>query len=299
MSAAGQGSCPEVLRLVEAAAARPLDGAAAAMATHLAARTGVAAVIFYGNLLRDAGGGGLLDFYVLTESDRAWHGRGVSALANCLLPPNVYHEELRGGVHAKVAVMSLRAFRARMRPDAWDTTLWARFSQPVVLAWARDEAARADVIGALTAGAETAAWWAARFAPDGADWRETWGALYARTYAAELRVEGTTRSAAILDANAGHFAALYHALRGANAPTPAERQAAEAMWRRRRVLGKLLNVARLTKAAATFRGGLAYAISKVERHSGRPVELSWWQQRWPRLAAPFVFLRLLRERRLR
>jgi hypothetical protein len=303
VTAPGQGACPEARALVEAAADRPLSGDAAAMAAHLAARPGVAAVLFYGNLLRDAGGGGLLDFYILTDSDGAYHGRGLSALANRLLPPNVYHEEIdgeAGRVHAKVAVMSLQAFRARMRPESWDTTLWARFSQPVVLAHARDAGARSSALDALTAAAEAAAWWMRHVAPADADWRGAWSALYAMTYGAELRVEGAGRAGAILDAHPDHFQGLCAAL---VAPLPIvepdEREAAAARWRRRRMVGKLLNAARLTKAAATFRGGLSYAIAKVERHTGRPVELSAWQRRWPALAAPVVFLRLLREKRLR
>ena len=64
-------------------------------------------------------------------------------------------------------------------------------------------------------------------------------------------------------------------------------------------MGKFRNIARLTKAAFTYRGGFAYALSKVERHSGRPVELSPWQRRWPWLGAPVALWRLWREGRLR
>ncbi|MCL5775967.1 hypothetical protein M1105_02990 [Limibaculum sp. FT325] len=303
MSTAGQARCPEVGALIEAAADRPLSGDAAAMAAHLATRPGVLAVLFYGNMLRDVGAAGLLDFYCLTARDADWSGPGLAALAGRLMPPNVYHVELAGqagAIHAKVAVMRLDAFRARMRAESWDTTLWARFSQPVVLAHASDAAARAAVLDALAAAAEAAAWWAAHVAPDGADWRGAWGALYARTYGAELRVEGAGRAGAILDAHPAHFGGLHAALIAPSpAPDAAARARAARMWARRRRVGKLLNAARLTKAAATFRGGLAYALSKVERHTGRPVELRSWQRRWPALAAPVVFARLLWQRRLR
>ena len=67
----------------------------------------------------------------------------------------------------------------------------------------------------------------------------------------------------------------------------------------RRRAGKALNLARLVKAAFTFRGGLPYIISKIERHGGRPLELRPWERRLPWLAAPLVMLRLLREKRLR
>jgi hypothetical protein len=138
------------------------------------------------------------------------------------------------------------------------------------------------------------------FAEEEADWRAAWGGLFVRTYGAELRVEGTARAARILDANPRHFEELHRLLiRGARPASGAECEAAATGWTWRRRAGKALNVLRLAKAAFTFRGGIAYALDKVERHSGRSVELSSWQRRWPWLAAPVVFLRLLWERRLR
>ena len=74
---------------------------------------------------------------------------------------------------------------------------------------------------------------------------------------------------------------------------------AHKQWARRRKIGKIQNLLRLIKAAVTFRGGIAYALSKVERHSGREVVLKPWEQRFPWIAAPLVFCRLLIERRLR
>lgn len=305
MSAGGQarpGPDRDLLALIGESARRVPPPAVAAMADHLAAHAGVLAVLFYGNMMRDSAASGLLDFYVLTESDAAYHGRGLSALANRLLPPNVYFHEIAGPdgpLRAKVAVMTLGAFRARMRPASWDTTLWARFTQPALIVRARDEAARTAALDALAAAARAGAWWAARFGAGQSGWRAVWEALFARTYGAELRVEGSGRAGAILDAAPGHFERLHAALIADAAPSAAEIARAEGMWRRRRLVGKFLNAARLTKAAATFRGGLAYAIDKVERHTGRPVELSGWQRRLPALAAPVVFLRLLWQRRLR
>ena len=71
-----------------------------------------------------------------------------------------------------------------------------------------------------------------------------------------------------------------HRLLFAGKPPGDPRTAARA-WRRRQIMGKFRNIARLTKAAFTYRGGFTYALSKVERHSGRPVALSPWQRRWP------------------
>lgn len=289
--------------LVAAELGREAGPGAAAMAARLAARPGVAAVLFYGARLRGApdaaDGGGPLDFYVLTDGDTAYHGAGLAALGNRLLPPNVYHEVIEGPprVEAKVAVATLAAFRARMRPEALDTSFWARFAQPVALVWARSGADRAAAAGAVAAAVETAAWWAARLAPAGAQGEDIWRALFRHTYGSELRVEGGGRADGIVDAAPERYRRLAALL--AAPVTEAERTAAARGWRLRRWLGKPRNLARLAKAAFTYRGGLAYALSKVERHSGRPVDLKPWERRWPWLAAPVVFWRLWREGRLR
>lgn len=270
------------------------------MAERLAARPGVRAVLFYGNRLRDPAASGLLDFYVLIDSVGTYHGRGLSALANRLLPPNVYHEALADdGTAAKVAVMRLDAFASRMRRTSWDTTLWARFCQPSILIYAAGKTAREDVIGAVVTAHQTAAWWAARLAPAGADAETAWRTLFAHTYGAELRVEGQGRAVEIFRGAADIYTDLYAAQIGEGPPDDAERRVARRSWALRRLVGKPLNLARLIKAAFTFRGGIAYALSKVERHSGRPIELGPVARRLPWLAAPFVMIRLLLDRRLR
>jgi hypothetical protein len=276
-------------RLVAEQLERAADLGARAMAEHLAGRPGVLAVLFYGNRLRRPTAPGLLDFYVLTESDAAWSGGGPLAVANRLLPPNVYHLELAGrGIAAKVAVMRLAAFRARMRPQSWDTTLWARFAQPAALLHARDAEARRAVVEAVAAAWRTAAWWADRL-KDGDD---RWAALFAATYDAELRVEDANRATAVARTAPELYAAIDRLLPPLR-PSPEERRAARRAWRRRRRLGRALNALRLVKAAATFRGGMAYAVAKLERHAGAGA-LTAWERRFPWVAAPFVILRLLR-----
>jgi hypothetical protein len=290
---------PELRALIAAELDRPANPAAQAMAEWLSTRPGVAAVLFYGARLRYGTGEGPLDFYVLTDGNIAYHGFGLSALANFLLPPNVYHEviEAPARIEAKVAVMSLDAFRARMHPGAMDTTLWARFTQPSALVWARAPADRAAVIDAVVAAVETAAWWAGRLAPEAADADETWRALFRHTYGSELRVESGGRAGDLIASAPERYRRLHRLLIADNPPY--DHKAAARAWRRRRIAGKFRNLARLIKAAFTYRGGVAYALAKVERHSGRPVDVSPWQRRWPWLAAPVILWRLWRERRLR
>ena len=111
-------------------------------------------VLFYGSVVRalttnddiaaEALTEGVLDFYVIVDRQSDWPRGWISRLANRLLPPNVeYHEHTIDGMtlRAKVAILSLDQFRRLTRPQSRDTTIWARFSQPVRLVWVRDESA--------------------------------------------------------------------------------------------------------------------------------------------------------------
>lgn len=280
--------------LVRRSLDRPVAPGIDGLVAQVAGRPGVAAVLFYGNMLRDTGATGLADIYVLTDHDRVWSGTGPGAAGNRLLPPNVYHlpaTETAPG--AKVAVMRLAAFRHRMRRESRDTTLWARFAQPAALVHARDEAARSAVIATIATAWRTAAWWADRLS-DGPD---RWTGLFAQTYGAELRVESKGRPTSII-ASAPEFYAEIDRLLPAGHPSAEERAAARRAWRRRQRLGRVLNVARLVKAAMTFRGGTAYMLDKIQRHAGEGA-LRPWERRLPWLAAPVVLFRLLRKGGLR
>lgn len=286
------GRIPDALEdAVQNSLAGEVAPAVARCGAELAARPGVVAVLFYGNRLRAPQDGGLIDLYALTGSDHAFHGPGVGALANRVLPPTVLHlpaEADRPG--AKVAVMTLAAFAARMRRESRDTTLWARFVQPARLLHARDAEVRAEVLRAIAEGWRTAAWWADRLAEDTPRWR----ALFAATYEAELRVEATDRAGAVVAAAPGHYAMLDRLLPPA-LPGPEARAEARRLWPRRVRAGRALNALRLVKAAATFRGGPAYARAKILRHAGTET-LTPLARRAPWRAAALVLWRRLRRR---
>lgn len=275
-------------------------------ADEIAARHGatVAAVLFYGSGLRDDDPDAIIDLYVLVDDYRAFFPRLAPALFNRLLPPNVLFLPSNGAnAGFKVAVISRRQFRARLAPTSRDTTLWARFCQPVAVAYARDAEARDWIVASLAEAAATAIHWAVRLGPDQGSAADYWAALFRHTYAAEMRVEGGGRAKTIADFAADRYAALIAAsgelaaagpgdLRRTISATEAAR--ARATWARRRSLGKTLNVARLAKALFTFDGGIDYILWKLERHSGQRVALTPWQRRHPLLAAPFVLAALRR-----
>lgn len=299
--------------LIDAELDRSPPPAVAQLAARLAQRAagGVAAVLYYGSNLREASTEGVLDFYVLLDRVGAWPGSRLAAYANRVLPPNVgYYEGRIDGqlLRAKYAVMSLAQFRAGMSAPALDTTLWARFSQPCACVWARAAEDRTAVAALLRRAVLTAAAWAALLGPERGDALAYWRALYAHTYAAELRVEKTARGGDLVARDASRYARLLPAAwtaqglcydaaaDGTLAPqlTPRERDAAARRWARRARLGKVLNLARLLKAAFTFDGAMDYVAWKVERHSGVKLEVAPWQRRFPLLAAPGVYWRLRR-----
>lgn len=245
--------------------------------------------------MRDADAAGLIDYYVLTERDSGYHGHGSAALANYLLPPNVYHEVF-GERHAKIAVMNLSAFSHRMRRDSWDTTLWTRFSQPTRLV-SFDSMYREAVVDAIVMGWRTAAFWADALVVDRRENPSArWTTLFTQTYGVELRPEGgRDRASRIVEANSDLFAQIDAALL-TEPPSLSDAKSIIRRWRWRKAVGKPLNVMRLLKAAFTFRGGVDYAMSKLDRHTAGGSFLKPWERRHPWLAAPGVLFRLLRSR---
>ncbi len=270
-------------------------------AARLAEEAGALAVLFYGSNLRTGSLEGVLDYYVLLPGAEE---RGIWPLVS-------YHEWHDGGqdLRAKVATMTLAKFHEAASGALMDTTIWTRFVQPSALVWARDDASARAVREALVAASATAARLAAVLGPQRGSDDDYWAALFGATYRAELRVEPAGREKSILSLNARHFDGLLSlALEEAGvaftregqalAPRiePAERARVARWWRKRRRLGKPINLLRLVRATFTFEGAARYAAWKVERHTGVKVELTPWRERHPVLAAPGVLWSVWRAR---
>ncbi|NCP14360.1 MAG: hypothetical protein GW858_09385 [Sphingomonadales bacterium] len=291
--------------LAERIAARlavPVDPAVAGFARALADNAGAVAVVFYGSNLRTGSLDGVLDFYCLlpgTQESAIW-------------PRVSYHERAHDGLilRAKVATLTLATFDRAAAGELTDTTIWARFVQPSALIWAADNTARNAVIAAIASAAATAARLAAALGPVSGTADDYWRALFRATYQAEFRVEKPGRENDILSVNAGHFAGLLPlALDAAGIPPgqhggiltprllPAERARILGWWKRRRRLGKPLNLLRLVKASTTFEGAARYAAWKIERHTGMAVTVTPFRERFPLLAAPQVLWDLSQHRR--
>ena len=291
---------------IAARLAAPIDTAVATFALALAQSAGARAVLFYGSNLRTGSLEGVLDFYILLPGDKE----------AAIWPRVSYHEREHANelgdltLRAKVATMRLATFAQAASGALTDTTIWARFVQPSALIWAEDEAARQEVIAAIAAASATAARLAAALGPPKGIAEDYWRALFRATYEAEFRVEKGGRENDILSVNAEHFAGLLPlALSAAGIEPgqngtiisphlpPAERARILAWWKRRRRLGKPLNLLRLVKASTTFEGAARYAAWKIERHTGMPVEITPLRERFPLLAAPRVLFDLWHHKR--
>ena len=297
-------------------AGTPPSPALATLVDTLRARHGdaVEAVLFYGSCLRSGDlFDGLVDLYLIVDGYRHLYGAGLRAAANRLLPPNVYYIEIPvdGRVlRAKYAVLSKADLRRGTR--RWfHSYLWGRFTQPIALAWARDDRVRQEVMDSLSAAVRTFLERVLPRLPAAGTVRELWQRGLALSYAAELRAESSGRAAELTDAALDYYVSVTRAaapgLRwplhiegsGGQARYRADipgrtRLLARLAWPLRRLQGKLLSVLRLLKALFTFDGGLDYIAWKLERHSGQKVEIPDRVRRWPLIFVWGLFWRLYR-----
>ncbi len=323
-------AAPSLRDLVAAELAEPVPAPVPAMAAAIAARHPSAlGVLFYGSCLRERSFDGLmLDFYLIVESyDQAFNRRWL-ATANRLLPPNVFPFEHESLV-AKYAVLSADDFHRLNGPEAETVSVWARFAQPSRLVWSDgpteriiDAIARAaPTLFALTlpvvathtpsvssevearASGDTAGDTSPDFARDErskvSDPLAIWREGFRLTYSAELRAERTSRSGSVVDADPvryERFGLAVLAQRSASVLAPAQ---AARRWAQLRRNGKILTLARLAKASATYAGGIDYLAWKIGRHSGHTVEIRPWQRRHPILGALTLLPRLLKSGAIR
>jgi hypothetical protein len=299
--------------LVAAELAEPVDPRVAAMAAAIAAQypDAARAVLFYGSCLRERELDGLmLDFYLVVSSYREAYGRGWFALANALVPPNVFPFE-HDGLAAKYAVLSEADFARECSLRARSVSVWARFAQPSRLVWAKDEAARERATAAVALAAPTLFQLTLPMLEEAAAAPlDIWKRGFALTYGAELRAERGGRSSSIVDADPDRYARFGMAALarvaeemgvgpGGEVPLIAAPRTMRRRWRRVQRKGKMLSLVRLAKATTTFAGGVDYLAWKINRHAGTKIEVRPWQRRWPILGALTLLPRLWRRGAIR
>lgn len=265
-------------------------------------------ILFFGSVLREMDPEGIVDFYVITDGPASLGNAPLEKLANRMLPPNVYYMEHEVGgkcVRAKVAFLSLKQFLKRSTLFTLDTTIWARFCQPVRLVWVKDAVNAEKILQAIRQCLITAGCWAALLGPESGEADIYWHNLFTYTYAAELRVEKKGRSRNILAGKEERYRVLLPATwteaslefeekAGVLHPVLsfAARQKAAHNWRNIAAAGRPLNIARLIKAAFTFRDGVSYLLWKIRRHTGHDVYVSDFEKRHPILTLPLFLWRV-------
>jgi hypothetical protein len=302
--------------LVEAELKQAVDPRVADMGRSIAAMYPEAAraVLFYGSCLRTSElKGQMLDFYLIVSSYRNAYGKSWMAQANRLVPPNVFPFEYEG-LAAKYAVLSEEDFFRLNGPETLSVSVWARFAQPSRLVWSADALAARDCVRAISRAAPTLLGAAAPMMGSGeVDPLDLWRCGFALTYSAELRAERKNRAASVVDSDPDRYRrfsvpAVQAARIGEVAregrlrlhPTsPAKRAVAEALWTRRKMLGKALSVIRLAKASGTYAGGIDYIAWKINRHAGTNFVITPWQRRWPLVGAITLLPRLLKRGAIR
>ena len=281
------------------------------LAERMVADTGdaIRGVLLYGSRLHKANPDrhSALDFVVLVDDYRAFY-RALSdadelhrpvglmtALAR-VLPPNVIAytpDEGRDGL-AKCLVVSKDDFARSLGPDPRDHFILGRMLQRVGEVWFADEAeaewTRAQIRGVQMRVLD----WMAPYLTGPVDAAGLGRRLLEVCFQGELRPESRSRSDAIFQTQVDHFAeTLQPALDAAVAdgrmvleegryrlaapvdPAQARR------WRRHFRRSKIRSTSRWFKHMLTFANWLPYVTRKVERHTGRTIELTTLEKKLP------------------
>lgn len=284
-------------RRIAAELDKPVPAGIGEIAAVIVARhaPGVAAVLAYGSCIRDTSlDESLVDLYVLTHGPQHVSSGFFARLACRILPPNVYYAECPHEsrvLRCKYSIMPLQDFAARMHASTGSPYFWGRFAQPSRLVFAADDGCRSIVLEALVQAAATMVAECRRLAMPGDDDLAIFARGLKASYGAELRAERTARAEMIANANRPYFTDLAALFPATGDPDPAR---AERDWRRRRMMGKTLSVARLIKAGFTFEGGTDYLAWKIARHSGDTLVPKPWHRRHPVLSGLMQLPKLLR-----
>ena len=281
----------------------------------------VVATVFYGSCQRDLDlDQGIADVYVLVDRYRDARIGRFKALLNRLLPPNVYYLEIEHGgrtLRTKYAVVALDQWLTGVGGGWFHPYLWARFAQPITILYARDEPTHDAVIEACARAVRHFLRESVPLAPPRFSVDDVWQCGLLASYATEFRAERDARIRGLTAYWPDYYAAVtaaavtmlpwsVSALGGEGARRQylaevpaAERRRCRSRWRRRRLVGKSLALARLVKSLFTFSGAVPYAAWKIERHTGEPVELPPLARRRPLIGGWVVLWRLLRRGSLR
>lgn len=242
----------------------------------------LSAVLLYGSCKDTPNiANGLIDLAVIVESYRV-HASPLTRILNACIPPNVYFIH-KDDLQSKYAVVSLAQFQHRMQATM-DHYFWARFSQPFTVVYAVNDSVRESLIQAQV---NALTQFYSEIIPFGFDPKtpiELWAQGLSLTYGCELRPERPSHSQQLIERYDNYWTEVTELL-SAQLPHLQHASLSQRLrWRIRPVYGKLMNLARLLKAAGTFANGIDYIAWKIERHSGVKFTPAPWMRRFPRIA---------------
>jgi len=268
----------------------------------------VQGVLFYGSCLRTGEiEDKILDFYVIVDSYAAAYSKRWLAIANQVIPPNVFYHEIDVDgitVRSKYAVISRPDLSFRASAACLNVSIWARFCQPCMLLMPQDDSVKALIAKDIAASIQTMLGNLLDLKPWATGSRDLWVAAFEETYAAELRSERGGKGLEIylldqsrydevtpiaLDALGVSVEDDAKALPPVTQPGRTDNFQAKLIWFFRRLNGKIVSFLRLVKASMTFDGGIDYLAWKIRRHSGVEVEIKPWMRKHPIIAGVALF----------
>ena len=283
------------------------------------------ALIHYGSHAHGAGAtaDSAHDFFVIVDSYRdayrslgatvgTRYRPGVATLLNRVLPPNVIAVADPNGTtpaRAKIAVLSLRAFRRACSSRSTDLFVRGRLFQVARLVWARDAESRRAVVDATIEARAGSFEWGRAYLRTPFDIETYCRILLTTAFASEIRPETADRIAGLLDVqrtalhrmygplltwlhDAGTLSqdgSLYRVAGGHGAWEPF----LSSVYMRR---SKLRATLRWAKYVALYDDWLDYVVGKIARRSGVAIELSSRERRWPLIFLWPKAIRFLRSR---
>jgi len=282
-------------------------------------------VLFYGSDLRNQTDEGVIDFWVVVDDYAAAYSNAIHAAINHVAAPNVFYLErpFEGRtLRTKYGVIDRRTFERGTTLSAWHPYIWARFAQPARALACRDDEAREFLALAVSQSVVTMVGRLVCMLPARGELLRFslaafWQEAFRRTYDTERRPEAEDLIRGLYRANADRYDevathALHHLaqqgyVKQATAharsfaieiPLRAQKKA-RLRWLLMRSYARFLGLVRLAKTAYTFGDWVPYVLWKLERHTGRRIELSERQRRHPLIFAWPIILPLLLRRNLR
>ncbi|MBY0400010.1 hypothetical protein K2X89_06915 [Myxococcota bacterium] len=313
--------------IVAAELALPVRPAVDWLASELARRHGetVLGVLFYGSCLRQTTDEGVLDFWLVVDEYGGAYRSPLLAWINPVAPPNVFYLErdFEGRtLRTKYGVISRRAFDQGTSFRAFHPYVFARFAQPARLLACRDDEARSYFIGCVARSIVVLVGRLVYLLPRRGGFLRFslaafWQEAFRRSYDSERRPEADETIRGLYLANAerydevglrslrelardGRVGSLTEHPRSVALQIPAAPVLAGRLrWQAMRLIGRSLGLVRLFKTAYTFGDWVPYVLWKLERHTGRAIELSERQRRHPFVFGWPIILKQVLRRNLR